>query len=229
MAGVNAAQDNRSASFKTFTEFVCYFRICKVLKTTNLKVTDVVNGINHIRMKKDRCLAQTICSNNHAHLLLEIVRTKSSNPISVLVNSNINLNQLDATDQAPLMCSLRQASSEYAKIILSANSVHPIDINKQSLKHGYPLHMAILSHKFDIACDLMRMTHKIKPDVLNSIGANLVHLLFVNYDNDAVNAFKILKLCIYLKVNPNLVDQIQAAPIHIALRKKQYQALKDMV
>ena len=51
VARINDGKDHRSSCFKTFTEFVCYFRICKVLKTTNLTIAEVVNGINNIRMK----------------------------------------------------------------------------------------------------------------------------------------------------------------------------------
>lgn len=89
----------------------------------------------------------------------------------------------------------------------------------QSFKHGYPLHMAILSQKFEVALQLLKMK-EIDPHVLNTIGANLVHLLFVKYDKDAVLCLKILKQCVFLKVDVNLIDQLSAAPIHIALRKK---------
>ena len=70
---------------------------------------------------------------------------------------------------------------------------------------------------------------EVNPHVLNTIGANLIHLLFVKYDKDTIQAFAILKKCIKRGVNVNLVDQIGAAPVHIALRKKQYQALRDIV
>ena len=55
-----------------------------------------------------------------------------------------------------------------------------------------------------------------------------MHLLFVKYDKDVTLSMQILTKCISLGVDVNLVDQINAAPIHIALRKKQYQAIKDM-
>lgn len=64
--------------------------------------------------------------------------------------------------------------------------------------------MAILSQKFDIALYLLQM--KADPNVLNTIGANLVHLLFVKYDKDLDLALKILKKCIQLGVDVNLVD-----------------------
>jgi hypothetical protein len=54
--------------------------------------------------------------------------------------------------------------------------------------------MAILSQKFDIALYLLQM--RADPNVLNTIGANLVHLLFVKYDKDLDLALKILKKCI---------------------------------
>lgn len=90
------------------------------------------------------------------------------------------------------------------------------------------MHIAILTEKFDIALDLLH-SPATNPHVLNTIGANIIHLLFVKYDKDAETALRILHRCLDLGVNVNLVDQIYAAPIHIALRKKQYQAIKDMV
>jgi hypothetical protein len=89
--------------------------------------------------------------------------------------------------------------------------------------------MAILSQKFDVALQLLKMKEEIDPNVLNTIGANLVHLLFVKYDKDALLSQKILRECVNLGVNVNHIDQIHAAPIHIALRKKQVEAIKDMV
>jgi hypothetical protein len=51
----------------------------------------------------------------------------------------------------------------------------------------------------------------------------------VKYDKDPIMSLKILRECISLGVDVNHIDQISAAPIHIALRKKQLEALRDMV
>ena len=130
-----------------------------------------------------------------------------------------------------LLGSLRQATPEYAQILLESHSVHPVNLNVKSLKHGYgyPLHMAILLQKFDIALQMLEMHDQINPHCLNTVGANIVHLLFVKYDKDAGIARQILKKCLEIGINVNLIDQMQTAPIHIALRKKQYQAVKDMI
>lgn len=149
-----------------------------------------------------------------------MVNSRTNNKVSNLVNTNLNLDILDKHDQAPLLGSLRQSTSEYAKILISSPSVATIDLNRQSLKHGYPLHMAILSHKFDIALELLSMQERLDPNVLNTVGANVVHLLFVKYDKDAVTAFQILKKCADRGVDLNLIDRMQAAPIHLALGKK---------
>lgn len=161
----------------------------------------------------------------------EILNTKSEGEVSKLINENVDLNVPDNQDQTPLLGCLRQATSEYAKILLDSSSVHPVELNIKSLKHGYgyPLHMAILLQKFDIALQLLQMHDKIDPHCLNTVGANIVHLLFVKYDKDAVTAHQILQQCLQTDVNVNLVDQMQTAPIHIALRKKQYQAIKDII
>jgi len=112
--------------------------------------------------------------------------------------------------------------------LFASRSCYPLNLNKISLKHGYPLHISILTEKFDIALYILNDPN-CDPHVLNTIGANVVHLLFVKYDKDVNLCMKILNKCISLGVDVNLVDQINAAPIHIALRKKQYQAIKDMV
>ena len=69
----------------------------------------------------------------------------------------------------------------------------------------------------------------IDPHVLTTIGANIIHLLFVKYEKDPDVAFKILMECIKLGVDVNLVDTLKAAPIHVALRKRQHQAISDMI
>ena len=112
--------------------------------------------------------------------------------------------------------------------MFNSRSCHPLDLNKISLKHGYPLHISILTEKFDIALDILNHPD-CNPHVVNTIGANIVHLLFVKYDKDISLSKRILNRCISLGVDVNLVDQINAAPIHIALRKKQYQAIKDII
>ena len=78
-----------------------------------------------------------------------------------------------------------------------------------------------MTEKFDIALDILN-SETANPHVLNTIGANIIHLLFVKYDKDASLSLCILKRCIAIGVDVNLIDQINAAPIHIALRKKQY-------
>jgi hypothetical protein len=73
------------------------------------------------------------------------------------------------------------------------------------LKHGYPIHIAILSHKFEVALEMLNIK-ELNPNVLNTIGANLIHLLFVKYDKDTMQAYSILKKCVQRGVNVNLVD-----------------------
>lgn len=95
-------------------------------------------------------------------------------------------------------------------------------------KHGFPLHIAVLSHKLDVALRMLRLgPPAIDPHVLTSIGANVVHLLFVKYEKDAVTGFEILKECLKLGLDVNHVDTLKAAPLHVALRKRQYQVLAD--
>lgn len=104
--------------------------------------------------------------------------------------------------------------------MLSSLSSMAVDLNRQSLKHGYPLHMAILSHKFEVALQLLSMEEQLDPHVLNTVGANVVHLLFVKYEKDPKTALEILRRCQQLGVKLNLIDRMQAAPLHLALGKK---------
>ena len=214
---------------KTFTEFIVHVHVCLALKRHKLTQSELIDGVNALRFtSKRRCIAQTLCSNKHPHLLEEIINSRSNSPISKLMNNNYDLNITDTHDQAPLLATLRQSSADYPKILLSSPNLKRLDLNLQSLKHGYPLHMAILSHKFDIALHMLTLKDQIDPNVLNTVGANVVHLLFVKYDKDAVTAFKILKQCMEVAVDLNLIDRMAAAPIHLALGKKQHQALRDM-
>lgn len=222
-------QGGQSKDQRTFTEFIVHFHVCLILKRQGLTQQELIDGVNGLKFtSKRRCIAQTLCSNKHPHLFEEIINTKSNSAISKLVNQNYDLNVTDTHDQAPLLAALRQTSAEYPKILLSSPNLQRLDLNQQSLKHGYPLHMAILSHKFEIALQMLTLKDQIDPNVLNTVGANVAHLLFVKYDKDAVTAFKILKQCLEVGVDLNLIDRMAAAPIHLALGKKQHQALRDM-
>lgn len=199
------------------------------MNSSLLSDDQIIEGINTQRFHpKKRCIIQTLCSNKHPHLLEELVKTTYEDPISTIINQNIDLNVVDSHDQAPTMCALRQETSLYAKLLLSNVSNIPLRLNQLSLKHGYPLHIAILANKFDIVLDMLNRDD-VDPKVMNTIGANCVHLLFVKYDKDSILAYEILKKLIAKGVNVNLVDQIGGSPVHIALRKNQYQAISDCI
>ena len=129
--------------------------------------------------------------------------------MTIALNKVIDLSIEDSGEQSPMMSALRQTVPEFSSIILTAiersrkvDNVRPAtwrvpDLNKPSSKHGYPLHVAVLSHKFDIAFRMLRLgKHVVNPSSLTSIGANIIHLLLVKYEKDPEWAFKILKLCV---------------------------------
>jgi ankyrin repeat protein len=103
--------------------------------------------------------------------------------------------------------------------------MRPLALNRESVKHGYILHFAILQDKFDVTLALLN-NPSIDSHVQTSIKANLVHLLLVKYDKQPESAKLILDKCVELGVSLNFVDQMNTAPIHIALRKRQYKALE---
>lgn len=69
---------------------------------------------------------------------------------------------------------------------------------------------------------MLRLAPKyVDPCVFSQIGANVLHLLFVKYEEDSQLAYKILTECIKLKnIDPNLIDNLKAAPLHVAIRKR---------
>lgn len=170
------------------------------------------------------------------------------NKIAVTINRIIDLNQEDTHQQTPILGALRQVSEEYAAILLETVEVeykrHSLklkpkrmytkklpDLNVCSIRHGYPIHIAILSHKFEIALRMLRIAKRgpsvppcaVDATVTSSIGANIVHLVFVKYEKNPVLGFKILLQCANLgNVNLNHIDTLKAAPIHVAIRKRQY-------
>ena len=84
-----------------------------------------------------------------------------------------------------------------------AKSCIQLDLNKISLQHGYgyPIHMSVLSHKFDTTLLMMenndtRYLSNVDYHVLNTIGANIVHLLLVKYDKDTKLGKEVLKKCV---------------------------------
>jgi hypothetical protein len=114
-------------------------------------------------------------------------------------------------------------SPEFASILLDINerSSRCPDLSICNQRHGYPLHIAVLSHKFEIALRMLDLPG-FDPKVLSSIGANIVHLIFVKYDKNPELARKILVKCAQKGVEMNHIDTLKAAPIHVAIRKKQY-------
>jgi len=130
---------------------------------------------------------------------------------------------------------MRQQIPDFCHVILDAiqlnkNARKVPDLKRANVKHDYPIHMAILSHKFEIALRILLMNDDlVDPHITTQIGANIIHLLFVKYDKDPELAFQILLECIRKGVDVNHIDDLKAAPIHVALRKRQYLVIKDCV
>lgn len=101
------------------------------------------------------------------------------------------------------------------------------ELNRLNAKRGYPLHIAVLTHKFDSLlrmvklCKVPRRELKIDPTVKSHIGANIIHLLFVKYERDSQKSKEILHELIQIpELDLNHIDQMKAAPLHIAMRKR---------
>ena len=106
------------------------------------------------------------------------------------------------------------------------------DLNKINGKRGYPIHIAIQTGKFKIVLRMLNLakTQKvIDPCIKSQIDANLIHLLFVKFDKDLKLANEILKQSIELGVDVNHVDTLNATPIHVAMRKRQIQAVEAAI
>ena len=89
-------------------------------------------------------------------------------------------------------------------------------------KHGYPLHISILSHKLDITVRMLKMRNNlVNANILTSIQANILHLLFVKYEKDKVLGKEILTEAVSLGVDANHIDSLEASPLHVAVRKRQ--------
>ena len=98
-----------------------------------------------------------------------MVYCNGSCPVAKAVNKTIDLNIPDMTDQAPFLCSLRQTEEIYAKIMIdliylevekpgySEWTKKLPELNKLNLKRGYPIHIAVLTHKFDSLQRLVKL------------------------------------------------------------------------
>lgn len=52
----------------------------------------------------------------------------------------------------------------------------------------------------------------------------------MKYEKDFIECKKILKLCSEISdLNVNLIDSLKASPLHIAMRKRQFEAIKDCI
>lgn len=169
------------------------------------------------------------------HLLKEVTYSHYKDPVSRAFNKLVDLTVHDSSNQDCLVAALRQQSPDFAHALLDVVEHYRRrnprvteflpELNKQNEKHGYPLHISIFFHKLEVTLRMLKLG--VDSSVLTSIGANIIHLLFVQYDKDPVSAFQIMEECVKLGVNFNLVDSQKAAPIHLALRKRQYVALQD--
>lgn len=226
--------------YKTFCAFLCYFHICTVTKQTSISEGDIEAQINKkLRYYgKGRCVSQVTIQNKHFHLLQELLLTTTEDPLSRLVNRCIDLGIHDKNGQAPLMCSMRQIHPDYAKLLVKVIKLGKAgsqevtkklpDVNEAHESHGYPLHVAVLSKKMEVVLSLLQVQDT-DASALTSFGANIFHLLLVKYDSDRDTCYRILQLCLEKGVDVNHVDTLNAVPIHIALRKKQYKAIEDLV
>jgi len=81
--------------------------------------------------------------------------------------------------------------------------------------------------------EVMSENHKpiIDVAVTNTIGANLLHLLFVKYEKDFRQTKRILYECVKLRdvLDLNLIDSLEACPLHVAMRKRQFEAICQCV
>lgn len=174
------------------------------------------------------------------HIIQELLISESDHPVAKTVNAIIDMDIEDSSGQSPFLCALRQTLPDYSHFFLDVieeklkgndaitNKIP--DLHRANIKHGFPIHMAILSHKFEIALRILTIRNNlVDPHITTSIGANIIHLLFVKYDKDPDTAFKILLECIRMGVDVNHIDDLDAAPIHVALRKRQYQVINDCI
>ena len=124
------------------------------------------------------------------------------------------------------------------------------NLNKSCHKNGFPIHIAVLGHKFDVA---LRMLHLSKEDVpqlmdmevndgietfdnvdvnvsvVNAIGAHILHLLMVKFEKDFKMTKKLLYQIVKMRdiIDINLIDSLQACPLHVAMRKRQFEAIQE--
>jgi hypothetical protein len=100
-----------------------------------------------------------------------------------------------------------------------------VDLNIESHMHGHILHLTILRHQFGLAKKLIER-YGANAGSLNGNGSNIAHILFANFSQNTATAKQLASKFHEFKVDVNLVDNNGLAPIHVAVKKFQLEALE---
>ena len=94
-------------------------------------------------ISKKRNIAHIMAINGHLSYFQEVLN----------LCPNLDINKQDEEDSTPFLLAIKNKKTDFVKYMMTLSQTN---INKGSVKHGFPLHIAILTNEFKLAINLMK-------------------------------------------------------------------------
>lgn len=101
-----------------------------------------------------------------------------------------------------------------------------VNLNKMSVKYGFPLHMCIKNHDFKLVIKLLKPKYVININAKDEEGSNALHYLFGHFGYENNLSTKIANIMLKKGVEVNLLNKAELSAIHISVKNYQHKSLK---
>lgn len=92
------------------------------------------------------------------------------------------------------------------------------NLNKGSVKYGFPLHIAIKNHEFKIVLQMLKPKYVVNVNAKDEEGNNAMHYLMGHFGYDSVASSKIGTLLLKKGIEVNALNKSEFSPMHMAIK-----------
>lgn len=139
-----------------------------------------------------------------------------------ILKAGYDINSLDNDGSTALVLAIKTGNLEVAKFLLSHEK---IDANINSEKYGNCLHLALSRNNYEI-CQLILKLNCFNANCKDKNGNNPLHILMSQFSEENGDPRIIADLLIKKYCLINELNLTKMAPIHLAAKKNQKEALK---
>jgi ankyrin repeat protein len=126
---------------------------------------------------------------------------------------------------------VREGNDDIAMLLLEPKtwnmSAIKVDLNTGAGNLGSPLHIAVVKHKIEIVSKMIEIGADV--DVKDSEGNTPLHQLISIYSKNELDSFKIMKILLENKADPNSTNSNDLTPFLLAIKKRQKGAIRDVL